>query len=312
MPAFFTADTHNDALLRLTREDPVPRGQISYEKLTGGAPKLICFALYVSQTEKYAHSCLQEALLLADRFFAMAEKCGFAQVTEPAQVDVQQPGKLHALLTLEGGDALENEPANLRILHRLGVRMATLTWSNDNALACGCATANDTGLTPLGRAMVAQMEKLRILPDVSHLSDRSFWDVMEAAKGPVMASHSDARALCPSVKRNLTDEMLRALAQRGGFVGVNAVPSFLTESKEPARIEDMVRHIEHIANVMGLDKVGLGTDFDGIDHGPVGFEDCGCYPALAQALLARCYTADEVAGVMGQNFLRFWERAITR
>lgn len=305
---FPIADAHNDALLGLRAEDPVPRGQINLEGLDRGGASLVCFAAFVGARERYAHSRLQEVLVLVDRFYAMVEACGFQRVTHPDQLT---PGKLCALLTLEGGDALEGQLCNLRVLYALGARMLALTWSNDNELGCGCNAKEDRGLTRTGLEAVAEMNRLGMMVDVSHLSDQGLWQVLEASAAPPLASHSNARALCPGVARNLTDEMLAALGRKGGFVGVNAARLFLTGSQDrPATLEDMLRHLERMAALAGVEHVGLGTDFDGISSTPEGFEGCEKYQALPEALLRRNWPEAAVRGVCYQNLVDYWRRVL--
>jgi membrane dipeptidase len=216
-----------------------------------------------------------------------------------------------ALLSVEGGDILEGDISVLRLLHRLGVRMFGLCWSLTNEIATGCGDDNDAGLKDFGREVVAECGRLRMMVDLSHASDRTFWDVLDCAKAPVCASHSCARALCPDQRRNLTDEMLEAIGKAGGYVGVNFCQPFLIGGGPKDRhvgVEDVARHLEHMAAVAGVEVLGVGSDYDGISRTPVGLEDCSKLGNLAETLLRRNWKERDVRGVMGENFLRYWAR----
>lgn len=189
-------------------------------------------------------------------------------------------GKLSAMLTVEEGAVCGGDMKRLKKLYDMGVRMLTLTWNFPNELgspnldgelgkSAYFHTANERdGLTEKGREFVAEMERLGMIPDVSHLSDAGFYDVLETTKKPFVASHSDARAVCPAL-RNLTDDMIRKLAERGGVMGLNYCADFLEEvplgQRNPGTVAAVVRHAKHIADVGGMEVLGLGSDFDGID-----------------------------------------------
>ncbi len=205
------------------------------------------------------------------------------QVTNAQELEqCRQTGKAGALLTVEEGGVCGGSVERLEELYNMGVRMMTLTWNFPNELGYPNINALDGrhgyaslfqadaahGLTERGREFVRRMEELGMLVDVSHLSDRGFWDVAETATGPFVASHSNARAVCPCV-RNLTDEMIKALAERGGIMGLNFCADFLRTLPEgeanPGRLEDVTAHALHVFRVGGEECLGLGSDFDGID-----------------------------------------------
>ncbi|MBM6829776.1 membrane dipeptidase [Anaerotignum lactatifermentans] len=179
----------------------------------------------------------------------------------------QKEGRLSALLSLEGGEALEGETAVLEVFYELGVRMMTLTWNYRNQIADGVLDGETGGgLTPFGKRVIRKMEELGMAVDVSHLSDAGFYDVANMAKRPFLASHSNARAVCPH-PRNLTDDQLRILKEIDGFVGLNFYPRFVAE-KETVTQEDLLRQLYHLVEKAGEDHVGFGSDFDGIDTTP--------------------------------------------
>lgn len=188
------------------------------------------------------------------------------------------------LLTVEEGGVLNGSMERLHGLFDRGVRLITLTWNYDNCLGHPNhqdSEKNSLGLTPFGFEAVEEMERLGMIVDVSHLSDGGFYDVAKGARKPFVASHSNARALCPH-PRNLTDDMIRALAQKGGVAGLNFCPSFIDE-KAGSTVEGMVAHLSHMIRVGGEDVAAIGTDFDGID-GELEISHTGEMSKLHQAL----------------------------
>ncbi len=214
----------------------------------------------------------------------------------------KEQGRHSAVLSLEGGEALEGELSALEIYHRLGVRAITLTWNHRNALADGAAeNVTGGGLTRFGRDVLREMEQLNMLVDVSHLSDAGFWDVERLAQKPFIASHSNARAVCPHA-RNLTDDMLRALAAKGGVAGLNFYPVFLQENGE-AGIDDIIRHASHMLDIMGENHIGLGSDWDGIGTTPVDLQHTGELAALFTRMEQE-FGAEITEKLREGNFLR--------
>jgi membrane dipeptidase len=190
----------------------------------------------------------------------------------------------------------------------------TLTHSNANNWADSSgARPRHNGLTEFGREVVQEMNRLGMIVDISHVSDKTFWDVLSVSKAPVFASHSSARALA-GIARNMTDEMIRALAEKGGVVQINFGCDFVSQASADARrakrkvprakLEDVVAHIEHVVKVAGIDAVGLGSDFDGVDCVPIGLDDVSQFPNLTRALLERGYTAEQIQKIYGGNTLR--------
>ena len=174
--------------------------------------------------------------------------------------EAKAAGKKYAFLAVEGMDAIGDDLSGIDRYADLGIRVGMLTWNGENLLATGAGGDPYSGLTDLGRLAVRRMGERNILMDVSHLNDGGFWDVMKTAEGPVIASHSNCRALC-DVRRNLTDEQLRAIRDSGGVVGLNVHHAFVHADREKQTAEMLARHAAHMAEVMGVEHVACGFDF---------------------------------------------------
>ena len=321
---------------------------IDLEKMKRGGYLLQNFALFIHMPDQ--EDPFEEALRMADLY--EQELAGSRDLIRPAYcyADIERnrrEGLMSAVLTVEEGGVCKGDPVYLRTLYRLGVRMLTLTWNFPNELGwpnleqpgtqtigtepsetlrSGRAQPMDgkadfvpdlrkvnavQGLTETGIEFIREMERLGMIVDVSHLSDKGFWDVERTLSGPFVASHSDARAVC-NCCRNLSDEMIRALAQKGGVTGLNFCAAFLEEPEKRgarATISSIVEHAKHIVKVGGEDCLGLGSDFDGIgthDELP----DASCMPLLAEALLKGGFTERQVDKIMGGNVLRLYREVL--
>jgi len=223
--------------------------------------------------------------------------------------DAIKLGKIAAVLTIENGGALEGDIKKLDEFYKLGVRSICLTWNGSNQLACGVRGDNlDGGLTPFGFDVVKRMNELRMLVDVSHINEASFWDVMNTSTSPIIASHSNSKTVCDHV-RNLTDEQFKALVKNGGVTGMNLCPPFLNENEDP-NMDDIVRHIEHFMSLGGENHVGMGADLDGISNTPKDVRGVEDFDAIFEALLRKNYSEEQVNKIAGLNFLRVLERVI--
>lgn len=310
----FIFDAHVDTLSRLkgtTQSLDDNQGHVDLVKLRQSRQGAQFFAAFVSPTF-YHGKALHNALEMVDLFWQwmeqFPEELAFAGNGKDI-LDIQKNGRLACLLAVEGGEALEGKLANLRILHRLGVRLVTLTWNHRNDLAAGQGEGpNGGGLSRFGADVVTEMNRLGMLVDVSHLNDQGFWDTLHLSKAPIIASHSNARALCDH-PRNLTDEQIRALANQGGVIGVNFCTHFLAKDRQ-ATIHDVLGQIEYLAKVGGVECVGLGSDFDGIERTPLGLEHCAKTPELAEILKERGYSPKDVAKIMGGNLLRLCQTVL--
>ncbi len=224
-------------------------------------------------------------------------------------------GKLSGMLTIEEGAVLKGNPYVVRSLYQLGVRMLTLTWNFENEIgypntivkAKDYDPSRHYGLKPEGIEIVREMNRVGMIVDVSHLGDDGFWDVVKYCDGPFVASHSNARAVCNHT-RNMTDDMIRALADKGGVMGLNFCGDFLNPNGK-SRVEDMVRHAKHIINVGGSDVLGLGTDYDGID-GDLELDHCDKMPLLAQEMERQGFSTQQIEKIFHGNVLRLYREVL--
>jgi membrane dipeptidase len=311
-------DTHNDVPLRVIRGfDIGPRaadGHTDLARLREGGVGAVFFSAYVSPGYVPKGQSLRRAVEVIDAIrqgvLGKYPNDFAAALTADDIERVHRQGKIAALIGVEGGHAIENSLAALRIFGALGARYMTLTHFNTNDWADSSGDLNNpkiphhNGLTDFGRQVIAEMNRLGMMVDISHVADKTFWDVLEVSRAPVLATHSSCRALC-NHPRNLTDEMIRALARKRGLVQINFNAGFLTlRPSPPANLEDVVAHIDHAAKIGGLDAVGIGSDFDGIDQAPVGLDDVSKFPHLTRALLEKGYSAEAIAKIYGGNLLR--------
>ncbi len=211
-------------------------------------------------------------------------------------------GKKSIMIGIENGAAIEGDIENLRHFAERGIVYMTLCHNGDNDI-CDSAKGNQThnGVSEFGKQVIREMNRLGIMVDLSHASEKSFYDALELSKTPIICSHSSCRALCDH-PRNLTDDQMRALAAKGGVMQVTLYPGFLRADGE-ATIEDAMAHLDHAIEVMGIDHVGLGTDFDG-DGGIRGLANASELLQFTRQLINRGYSIEEIQQIWGGNFLR--------
>jgi membrane dipeptidase len=297
-------DLHSDVILDVAsgRRDFGSRGStghVDLPRMREGGVDVQVFALFVHP--RFAGGGFRRATELLDAFdrLVRAQRALAPATTVGAIERAVRRGRIAAVLAVENGTAIDGDLANLDRLYARGVRMMSLTWNQSNDLADGALEDRHGGLTALGRRALAKMQDLRMVIDVSHLSERSFWAVLDATRGPVVATHSNAASRTPH-RRNLTDAQLRALARRGGLVGVNFYPAFTGG----ATLDHVLDHVDTLVAVMGVDHVALGSDFDGFSQAVAGLEDVSRLPALTAGLLARGYAPEDVRKILGGNALR--------
>lgn len=218
--------------------------------------------------------------------------------------------KAATLLAIEEGGAIDGSLEALRCLYELGVRAMTLTWSNRNDIADGInEEATGSGLTLFGKQVVAEMNRLGMLVDVSHISTAGFWSVIETSTKPIIATHSNAKSLC-SHPRNLNDEQIKALAQNGGLAGITFAGQFLEEDWRNACIESVYKHIDYMLNLIGNDDhIGFGSDFDGISHPPYNIQGVQDYKPLIE-YLSKYYSDETINKITHQNVINFLQKVL--
>jgi membrane dipeptidase len=345
-------DGHNDTMQRVLIEkvdigSRLSTGMIDLPRLQEGGVHAPFFALWVPTYYPGAEA-VRRTLELRDAaqsvFDKYPDRIELATSARDIERIVKQK-KIAAVLTVEGGHQIDDDLAVLRMYRRMGILSMTLTHFRSNHWAdSSTGKAEHNGLTDFGRQVVREMNRIGMIVDISHVSDKTFYDTLEVTTKPVIASHSSC-FVYSDIPRNMKDDMFRALAKNGGVVGINFGSSFLSQKDaeelkklvaehnqiEPnltgadldafaakeyadmgwdklrtgaATVEDAAECIDHIVKVAGIDHVGIGSDFDGITSAPQGLEDVSKMPNLTLALLKRGYKEEDIKKIMGENFLR--------
>jgi membrane dipeptidase len=337
-------DAHCDTILEVVEEgrhfQTGPGLHVTLPDLRAAGVCAQVFACFVLEARDPGRA-YEHAVELVDAVHGLcvahSSELRLARAAEDVAAACTADGPTAVILSLEGADPLQGDAEVLRDFHCRGVRLLTLAW--DDNVFCGTSFGSGAGLSAEGEHLVALCEELGVMVDVSHASDAAFWDVCRVATKPFVASHSDCRALC-DVGRNLTDEMIRALAERGGVMGINLASGFLSQEfadaekgsreafwaavrsgeknfddahEEASRascglprppLDVIAAHVLHAINVGGEDCVGLGGDLDGIDSMPAGVDGVGDYPRIADLLLRHDLTESQVEKVCYRNFAR--------
>ena len=357
----FIVDTHADTPGRFVDENfdlsqEAGTGYLDFNKIKAGNLGAEFFSIWVNPWT-FKGQEVKRALDMIDSVYEQArrhpDKMTMAFSTQD-MLAAHREHKLAALLGVEGGHAIQGDMRVLRDYHRLGVRYMTLTWSNTNELGDSSGDLDDpkvehhNGITDFGRQVVREMNRLGMMVDISHVADRTFYQALVASRAPVIASHSSSRALT-DVPRNMTDDMLIALARNGGVAQANFYCGFISQKyvdnakqlkaqhdpdyvkvqslfMEPQTPEvkkqldaakaalapklprpplsDLIDHIDHMVKVAGVDHVGLGSDFDGIDCSPQALDSAADLPKITQALYERGYKAADIDKILGGNLMR--------
>jgi membrane dipeptidase len=354
-------DTHADTPGRFVDENfdlaqPAGNGYMDFNEIKAGNLGAEFFSIWVEPKGNKGHEA-KRALDMIDSVYEQARRHPDKMMMAFSTQDILTAHRQHkfaALLGVEGGHAIEGDIRILRDFYRLGVRYMTLTWSNTNDIGDSSGDMDDKsiqhhgGLTPFGREVVTEMNRMGMMVDISHVADNTFYQALELSKAPVIASHSSSRALT-NAPRNMTDDMLKALAAKNGVAQVNFYCAFISEkyrqtahqlaeqhdpdyakvqelfikpqtpevkqelAEAKARLapklprpplSDLIDHIDHMVKVAGVDHVGLGSDFDGIDCSPQGLDSVADLPKITQALYARGYKASDLDKILGGNLLR--------
>lgn len=299
-------DLHCDTVLRLMEAGCLKENDFGVDiaKLRAGGSLAQFFALYVDmrQVEDPLIACLK----MLDRFYVELDENAdsIALATNIKEMmKNRQDHKISAFLTIEEGGVLKGDMVQLRNFYRMGVRLITLTWNYPNEIGFPNIRGEyqTKGLTAFGRDVVEEMNRLGMLIDVSHLSDGGFFDVARLSQKPFIASHSNARSITGHY-RNLTDDMIRMVAVKGGIIGINFARAFLG-SPEISRVEDMVAHIRHICNIGGMDTVAVGSDLDGIEP-ELEIAHVGEIGKLRQGLEREGFSDAEIEKIFSLNAIR--------
>ena len=249
-----------------------------------------------------AHERLTHLLETAQKAFADNADVLMHCKTAADFVQAKQTGKTAAFLSIEGAELLQSQH-DVRMALDAGVRIVTLTWNHQSRYGWGASTDNNAGLTAEGKQLAQYLSANGVFLDVSHLSERGFWDLAEYVSAPILATHSNSKAVCPHV-RNLTDAQFCEIVRRGGLVGINFYVPFLTQNKD-ARCEDVLRHLDRFCALGGEKNLCIGADWDGCDWLPDGISDVTGVELLAQTLIRHGYTENQVADLFYNNAKQF-------
>jgi len=312
-------DTHCDTLMHLipqqrprkTRKlgERSEEGHIDLPRMIEGGLTCQTFAIYTGNKPITPDATLK-ALQMVDVFYESINRNDeIVAVTKPEEIlNAKKSGKVSGMLSIEGAEPLMGDIGLLRVFYRLGVRMLSFAWNFRTPFADGLgAKRAESKLPELGVQALEEMDKLGMIFDVSHLCDSNFWDVNDVMDGPFIASHSNCRAVCDH-QRNLTDDMIKALAEHNGVMGMNFAPAFV--AKDNPTVEDLVDHIDHIVKLVGPDYVGIGADFDGITQTPKGLEDVSKIPNITRVLVKREYSDEDITKILGGNYLRVFKKVL--
>jgi len=350
-------DTHQDAPWRLRKKEQdisvrTPDGDFDYPRARAGGLDAVFMAAYIPpecEDDGTAYAVAEETINMIEGW---AKKWPDKFVLARCPEDLKRQfgaGKVSIVIAIENGAPIEGKLDNLRHFYDRGVRYITPAHSKPNHI---CDSSFDEerkwhGLSPFGRKLVTEMNRIGMIIDVSHVSDETFFQIIELSRAPVVATHSCCRAFTPGFERNMSDEMIKLLAEKGGVIQINFGSMFVSkpvnegfstrrkhvlkniekrgltsDEKEAyvdkyieqhpigdADISDVVANIDHVVKLAGIDHVGIGSDFDGVgDNVPAGLKDVSCYPNLIYELLKKGYAEEDIEKICSGNFLRVWSK----
>ncbi len=311
MTKYLIADLHCDTAIRLFKGQRLDqdRGHLNLGRLRAGGVGLQVFACWISPAYHRQRAWQHARRMMEAVSGEVARLPKDLQLVQDrgSWAACRRSGRIGVMLAIEGGHCLDNDLRQLESFRKQGLRMLTISWNNSNAFACSAWSAQksgrDTGLSHLGRELVAEAERLGVVLDLSHSSPKTFWDVLKLAKKPAVFSHSCAAFLQPHF-RNLDDGQLRAMAAAGWVLGINFYPGFLGQRDGRCDLSRVADHFVYIAELVGPSCLAMGSDFDGVGKLPVGLEGPHRFPDLMWELRNRGFTPAELRGMAGENFLR--------
>lgn len=307
-------DLHNDVLEKVVNGYDLGKwnayNHSDLPRFYKGGVDVQFMALWVSPTN-YPNNPFLQTLKMIDSFKVQLNRYKnlFAHAKNSSELDsLTKIGKFAAILCVEGGHSIENDIYKLDSLYKLGVRYLTITWNNSTSWATSAQDpqAATKGLSDFGREIIRHMDSLGMLIDVSHVGPKTIDDILETTVNPIIATHSGVRSL-RNHYRNLTDQQIIKIAQKDGVIGVIFYPPYLTSSST-ATINNVIAHIDYIKNLVGINYIALGSDFDGVDRVVVGLEDVTKFPNLTEALLRKGYSIPDIKKIYGENILRVFRR----
>lgn len=308
-------DLHNDILERLVNDTSYHlKHRHNYNhtdipRLQDGGVDVQFFSVWVSPTQ-YTNYFQQAQVMLNIFNSELSQNTNtIAQATNWNEADsLIQQNKIAAIIGVEGGHHIENSIDKLTSLYNSGMRYMTITWNNstDWAISAQDSRSTTVGLSDFGRQVIRAMDSLGIIIDVSHTGIKTIQDILQVTQNPIIATHSGARAL-RNHYRNLYDWQIQDIANSGGVIGIVFYPYFLNGTSN-ASINDVIAHIDYIKNLVGIDYVAIGSDFDGIEVVPLGLEDTSKFPNLTEALFERGYSREDIDKILYKNFKRVFEQ----
>ncbi|MFP7202780.1 membrane dipeptidase [Lysinibacillus halotolerans] len=301
-------DLHCDVLEKLTRLEAVDfqndnRLHANLNYLQAGKVKVQVFAIFIHPNVPQKEKFLEAARQIEAFHTKVLSKSEMVHITDWRQLDELKEGEIGAVLSLEGCDCIGEDIGKLQHLIDAGVKIVGLTWNEENTVAYGTSEAPSKGLKPFAHEVIQLLNQHDILLDVAHLNEQGFYEVLPLAKH-IIASHCNARSICDH-PRNLTDEQIKALVQNGGRIHVVFYPPFIEPAKETTTINELLKHIQHLTSLVGVESIGFGSDFDGMD--PLAIEklsNASEYQNLINALL-NTYSIEEVQMMASKGFRNY-------
>ena len=303
-------DLHCDTIQRAKDENlslTDSKLAVNLKETQGNLPYIQCMGTFINPKYNIKDGGFKRTNSIIDNFYELYKKEQdkiYIIKNKKGLISKEFNNKTGVILTIENGSAISSNLDNIKILYKKGIRMMGTVWNEDNELASGANTKNDKGLTELGKKYIQELEKNNIIIDVSHMSKKSFYDTLNNCNGPIIASHSCTNAICQHY-RNLDDEQIKQIAKRNGTIGICFYNLFLT--KEPkATVKDLVKHIDYIANLVGIDYISIGTDFDGVEkeHQLEDIKSVKDMYKLILELEKQGYSEIDIEKITSKNFLR--------